>query len=170
MNDESCRFVDDHQLVVFILHVERHLLGHDGGVEMRSCEAKGYDVARPHFVVALYGLVVDEEEASFGSLLYAVAAGVLGVFGEVFVNAQGHLTAVYFDAQMLVKLAVALGGRRVVAVQQLSQLFVFEQFVVFFVRFHAHSLEIFQLARVYRHEVILGTVFLVNHRQSVAVI
>ena len=102
MHHQACRLVDDHQLVVLIAHVERHLLWHDGGVEVRTSEAKADDVACTNLIIALDGFVVDKEESALGSLLYAVAAGVLSMLSKVFVDAQRYLTTVYLDAQMLI--------------------------------------------------------------------
>ena len=130
MDDEACGLVDHHELLVLIAHVEGHLLGHDGRVVVGPVEHQRDDVARAHLIVALDGAVVDKEESGLGRLLDAVARGVLCVLGQVLVDAQGHLSAVDLEPQMLKeRLRLAVRLRLSVIVEQLFQLVV-EQFVV----------------------------------------
>ena len=106
---QSCRFVDNHQLVVLVDHVEGDVLGLNRGVEVWTVEPQGDDVARAHLVVALHGTVAYEDEARLGRLLDTVARGVLRVFGEELVDALRHLSPIHLYAQVLIELSVAFG-------------------------------------------------------------
>ena len=96
--------VDDHQRIVFIDDVERNVLGLDGGVVARAVEHERDDVARAHLVVALHGALVHVDEARVGSLLDAVARGVLHFLLHVFVDAQRRLPRIDLEAEVFVQL------------------------------------------------------------------
>ena len=106
MHHHACRFVDNHQIVVFIDDVKRNILRHDAGVVLRMVEHERDDISRPHLVVALDSLSRHADAPSVGSSLNTVAAGVLHVFGQEFIDAHGRLSGVDDDAPMLISVAV----------------------------------------------------------------
>ena len=108
VNYQACRLVDDHQLVVFIDHVQRDVLWLDGRIVVRAVKHQRDDVACAYLIVTLDGFPIDVYEACICSFLDAVARGVLHVFRHVLVDAYRFLSAVYLHAQVLIKLAVAL--------------------------------------------------------------
>ena len=103
MDNHPGRLVDDHQLVVFIDHVEGDVLGFNGCIVVRTVKHQRDDISRAHLIVALDGLSVDLYEAGVCRFLDAVARGVLNVFRHVFVNTHRHLSAVHFHAKVLIQ-------------------------------------------------------------------
>ena len=124
MHHHAGGLVDDHQRVVFVAHVKRQLLGHDGGVEVWPLQPQTDDVARAYLIITFNRSVVDKEIPALSRLLYAVAAGVLRVLGEVFVDAQWHLPTVHLYPQVLIQLLAfcvvgrAFAGFQLVVVQE----------------------------------------------------
>ena len=108
MHHHACRFVDDHQLVVLIDHVEWNLLWLDGGVEMGTVEHQRDDVARSHLVVALHRFLVYMHKTGIGCLLDAVSAGVLQFLAHEFIHSDGHLSTVHLKAVVLIELLLLL--------------------------------------------------------------
>ena len=106
MYHQSCRFVDDHQLVVLINHVEGNILGFDGCIVVWPVEHQRDDIARAHLIVAFHRLAVDMYESGVGSFLNTVARRVLNVFRHVFVDAYRFLSAIDLHAQMLIEFTV----------------------------------------------------------------
>ena len=101
---QACRLVDDHQLVVFINNVQGNVFGDDFPVALWTVKHKGDDITGLDLVVALYGVSVGADAAGFGSLLYAVAAGVGHVVHQELVHSGYVLTLVRHNAPMLVLL------------------------------------------------------------------
>ena len=103
---QSGRFVDHHQLVVLVDHIQRNILRLYLRIVVRTVEHQRDDITRPNLVVALDGFAIDLNEPCIGGLLNTVARGVLHVFRHVFVNAYRLLTTIHLHAQMLIELAV----------------------------------------------------------------
>ena len=108
VNHEACRLVDDHQLIVFVYHVQGDVLWLDGRIVVRAVEHQCHHIARAHLIITLNRFPVDVNEPCISSFLDAVARGVLHVFRHVLVDAHRFLAAVHLHAQVLIKLTVAL--------------------------------------------------------------
>ena len=104
MDNEAGGFVDNHQLVVLIDHIQRDVLGFDGGVIVRTVEHQRDNIAGTHLIVALDGTLVDVDKAGIGSLLDTVTGGVAQMLHHIFVHTQRHLSGIYLQADMFVEL------------------------------------------------------------------
>ena len=104
MHHHAGRFVNHHEVGIFIHDVQGNVFGLDGMVVLRRVQHQGDDIQRTNFVVALYGLVVNMHESSIRRLLNAVATGMLQAFKHIFVHPQRLLSFVNHDAEMLIKL------------------------------------------------------------------
>ena len=102
MDHHPRRLVDDHQVLVFVGHLQRDVLRHDLPVPFRMVQHQRHHVARLHPVVALDGLLIHPYAASLSSLLYAVAARVRHVVHEELIHSHHRLSLVRDDAPMLV--------------------------------------------------------------------
>ena len=99
---QSCRFVDDHQLVVLIDNVEGDVFRFYGGVVVRTVQHQGDNVAGTNLIVTLDRVAVDLYKSGIGSFLYAVARRVLYMFCHVLVNTYRLLPSVYLHAQVFI--------------------------------------------------------------------
>ena len=70
---QSSRFVDDHQLVILVDHVQWDVLWFYCRIIVRTVQHQGDDVAWTYLVVALDRRTVNLYESCVGSLLDAVA-------------------------------------------------------------------------------------------------
>ncbi len=107
MHHQSGRLVHHHQFIVLIHDVHRYVLRLYRGVEVRAVEHQSHHVAAAHLVVALHRPSVHIHESRIGGVLYAVAAGVLQLLGQVFVYPDGSHALVGLHAEVLVQLLVA---------------------------------------------------------------
>ena len=105
---QSRWFVDDHQLVVFVDHIERNILGLDGGIVVRAVEHQSNDISRTNLIITLDGFAVDMNKTRISRFLNAVTGGMLHMLRHVFVDTHRLLTAIHLHAQMLVELTIAL--------------------------------------------------------------
>ena len=103
MHDQSGRFVDDHELVVFKDHVEGDVLGEDGVLIAWAVKEEGDDVARFHPIVALHRFPVGVDETCLCRLLNAVAGGVSEMVDEELVDSQQLLPFVCHETEMLIE-------------------------------------------------------------------
>ena len=69
---QSCRLVDDHQLVVLIDHIQGDVLRFNGRIIVRTVKHQCDDVTRAYLIVAFDGGAVYLDEASIGGFLDAV--------------------------------------------------------------------------------------------------
>jgi len=101
--DHTSRFVDDHEIVVFVYDVEGDVFGGDVILVTRAVHHHGDDVAGFHAVVALHGPAVHMDEACLSRLLYAVTRGVGQMVEEELVDTQQLLPPVHHDTEVLVE-------------------------------------------------------------------
>ena len=72
MHYHTSRFIDNHQIVVFITHIQWDILGFNSRIEMWAIQHQSDDIPRAHLIVAFYWTVVYKQEACIGSLLNTI--------------------------------------------------------------------------------------------------
>ena len=72
MHHHTSWLIDNHQIVVFITHIQWDILGFNSRIEMRAIQHQSDDIPRAHLVVAFYWTVVYKQEACIGSLLNTI--------------------------------------------------------------------------------------------------
>ena len=95
MNDETGRFIDDEQIIIFIDDIERYVLRCDGEVMWLMIEQDLDDITGFDAVVGGHRLSVDPYVPCIRSRLDTVTAGVGHMLRQVFVNALFALTFIY---------------------------------------------------------------------------
>ena len=108
MYHQPCRFVDHHELVVLIHHIQRDVLWFNGGIIVRTVEHQRDDVTRAHLIVALDWGPVNLDEARIGSFLDTVTRRVLHMFRHVFVDTYRLLSTIHLHAHVLIELSVGI--------------------------------------------------------------
>lgn len=108
VDNHSGRFVDQHQVVVFIDDVEWNILGVDGIVVWLVVEQHLDDVTGANFLVGSHGLAIDPHVAGIRSRLDAVAAGSGHVLAQVFIHANGGLAFIDLGAPTFEEFFVVL--------------------------------------------------------------
>ena len=108
VNYQPCRFVDDHQLVVFVDHIKGNILRLDGRIVVRTVEHQSNDIACTHLIVTLDRFAIDMDKTGISRFLNAVTGRMLHMLRHVFVDTRRLLTAIHLHAQMLVELTIAL--------------------------------------------------------------
>ena len=103
MHHHTCRLIDDHQLVVLIDHLQRDILGLDGGIIVRTVEHQGDDIARAYLIITFYRISIDMNESGISGLLDSVPAGMRLVFGQELVDTYGHLALIHLDTEVLIQ-------------------------------------------------------------------
>ena len=110
MHHEASRLVDDHQLVVFVNHIEGNVLRFDATVKFRAIEHQSHHVIRLNAVVALHGTPIDMDATSFGSRLDAIARGVVHEIDEKLIYTQELLSFVGNYSIVFIELTLSRSG------------------------------------------------------------
>ena len=110
VDDHAGGLVDDEQGVVLVEDVEGDVFGDDAVFAAGVCHDEGDEVAGAHFVAGTDGRAVDEDVACVGGFLYLGTGGVGEAGEEEFVDAEGGLPRLDFDAVVLVEGGGGIGG------------------------------------------------------------
>ena len=100
------RFVDHHQIIVFIHHLKWDILGLDGCIIVRTVEHQGDDIARANLIITLYRTTIYMDEARISRFLDTVTAGMWLMFGQILVDTDRYLSFVHFHPEMLIELII----------------------------------------------------------------
>ena len=105
------RLVHHKQFGVFVNDVQRDVLRHDFVLIARAVHHHADDVTRMHAVVRFHGGAVHADALRLGGVLNAVARRSLDALDQIFVDAQQHLTLLYFIAIVFPVIPPALIGK-----------------------------------------------------------
>lgn len=108
MDNQSCGFVYDHYVAVLIYYIKRYIFCRYCIIMTWAVEHQSYDIVRANLIAALHRTVVDMNESCVGSLLNAVATGVLHAHEQVLVDSLRLLTFVDYKPEMLIELLLAI--------------------------------------------------------------
>jgi len=103
VDDEPCRLVDDHQYLIFVDDIQRNGLGDDLELMLGTAQLKGDDVEGLDAVVALDGLVADEDIPSVKRLLDATTTATRHASSQILVDAHRRLSLVSYDTEVLIE-------------------------------------------------------------------
>jgi len=103
VDDEPCRLVDDHQYLIFVDDIQRNGLGDDLELMLGTAQLKGDDVEGLDAVVALDGLVADEDIPSVKRLLDATTTATRHACSQILVDAHRRLPLVSYDTEVLIE-------------------------------------------------------------------
>ena len=116
-------FVDHQQVLVLIDDVEGNVLGEDLHAAALVGHHEADDVAGTDDRVGLGEFVIDEDIAHLDGELDAVAGGVLGMGGDVFVDPDGGLPLVGDETEMLEKGRLLAFGAVLFGLGQVEEFF-----------------------------------------------
>ena len=102
MHHHACRFINDHQLIILINHIQWNILRLYCRVIVWPVQHQRDDIASSHLVIALHRPVVDMHETGICRLLDAVARGVPQMLHHILVYTQRLLARVDHHPDMLV--------------------------------------------------------------------
>ena len=103
MHHHARRLIDDHQLIVFIDHVQGNILRFDGGIIMRPVEHQGDDIARAYLIITFDRIAVDVNKTGIGGFLDSVTAGMGLMLCQELVDTYGHLTFIHFYTEVFIQ-------------------------------------------------------------------
>src|SRR5580658_829184 len=110
MDDHAWRFINDHDLIVFVADIKRKLFG-DDLFAMGFFIGIDYDlVERSDLVVRLYLFIVDQDHAGLQRFLNLVAGGAFDPPDKEFIDAQRLLSLVDFQVEPFVQLLGTVCG------------------------------------------------------------
>ena len=72
MNNHTCRFVNNHQVVVLVDHLKRNILRFDRCIVMRTIKHECNNITRANLIIALDRFVVYMYKAGISCLLNTV--------------------------------------------------------------------------------------------------
>ncbi len=104
MHYQSCRFVHNHQVRVFINDSKGDILRNNFIFIARTIHHHRDDVQRLHFIATFHRFAVSHNESVFGSFLDTVARSIDNTFEQIFVDSDHRLTFVYNHTEVFVKL------------------------------------------------------------------
>ena len=102
MDHHTSGFIDDHQVIVFVHHIQRYILCLNRSIIMRTVQHQRNHIARTYLIITLYRFVVYVNKTSISRLLYTVATGMLLVFDQVLVDTNRHLPFVHLHTKVFV--------------------------------------------------------------------
>jgi hypothetical protein len=100
-------FVDDEQMFILIHNVERNVFRYDFKVPFRVGHNHRNDITGLYFVIGLDGLFIGPDVPSVRSLLYFGTGSIGKARHQKFINPQGYLTTVGFDAVVFIHFIAA---------------------------------------------------------------
>ena len=103
VDDEPRRLVDDYQHLIFVDDIQRYGLGDDLELVLGTAQLEGDDVKGLDAVVALDGLVADEDIAPIECLLDATTTATRHACSQVLVDAHRSLPLVSYDTEVLIE-------------------------------------------------------------------
>ena len=108
VHNHSCRFVNDHQIVVFINDIKWNILWFDGCIIMRTVEHQCDHIAWTNFVVTFNRTIIHMDKTCIGSLLDTITTRMRLMLGNILINTYGDLPFVHFHTEMFIKLSVTV--------------------------------------------------------------
>ena len=111
MNHHSCLFVNHHQLVVFINHIDVDFFRLDACFMTRAVEHQRNDVVRAHLVIALHRFTVYMNKSGISCLLNAVAALVSHLISQILVYADRILVGIHLHLPVLIEVVASFASR-----------------------------------------------------------
>ena len=110
MYHHACLLVDDHELVVFIHHIDIDFLRLDTCLMTRTVEHQGNQVVRANLVVTLHRFAVHVDKSGIGSLLNAVAALISHLVRQILVYTNRILVGIHLHFPMLIEVVASIAS------------------------------------------------------------
>ena len=110
VHHQPCRFVDNHQVLVFIHDIKGNIFGDNLIFIAGAVHHDRYHIQRLHFVAAFDRLVIGHYKSGIGSFLYTVTRGIGQTIKQIFVHTHHFLPFVHHHAEVFIKLRLITNG------------------------------------------------------------
>ena len=115
MHHQTCGFIDDHQVIVLINHIQRNFLRQDRCVIVWTVKHQCDDITWTNLIIALHGMSFSPllavagrthiDKAGIGSLLYPITARMRLMLGQELVDSNRLLSFVHFYTEVFKELS-----------------------------------------------------------------
>ena len=102
MNNQTGRFIDNHQVIVFVYNVQRDIFRDNVVLVARTIHHDSQHIKRFYLIAAFYRFPVCHHKACICSCLNAVAGCIDNAFEQIFVDTYRCLSFIYYNSEMFV--------------------------------------------------------------------
>ena len=102
MHHHACRFIDDHQVVIFIDHIQRDVLWFDRCIIVWTVKHQSNDIPRAYLIITFYWRTIYLNKTSFCCFLNPVTTGMRLMLGDILIYSDRHLSLVHLHPEVFI--------------------------------------------------------------------